>query len=195
MDGTPTSARGDVTKLLQALGRGEPQALERLLPVVYADLRRLAQRQLRRNRHGNTLHTTDLVHEVYLRLVDQSQVSAESRGHFFALSAQAMRQIIIDYARRRAAAKRGGGQAHASLDEAREEATIAIDEQAEWLLDLDRALGRLAELDRELARLVECRFFAGLTTDETAVALGVSPRTVERNWKRARGWLRQEMAA
>lgn len=189
MERPATSARGDVTRLLQAMGRGEPQALEKLLPIVYTDLHLLAKRQLRRNQRGNTLNTTDLVHEVYLKLVDQSQVEVADRGHFFALSARAMRQIIIDYARRRASAKRGGGQVFTSFDEH----NIAIDEQADWLLDLDRALAGLAELDPELARVVECRFFAGLTTEETAAALGVSTSTVERNWRRARGWLRQEM--
>ncbi len=181
--------KDDITRLLKAHGRGEDGAFDRLMPMVYDDLHRIARRQLRRGRRGDTLNTTGLVHEVYLKMVDQSRASWQDRSHFFAISARAMRQIIVDYARQRLAAKRGGGQAHAELDESR----IAIEAQADWLLAVDQALGRLAELDERMARTVECRFFAGLTEEETAEALGVSVRTVQRDWQRARGWLKEEM--
>ncbi len=179
----------DITHLLQAHGRGEDGAFDQLMPMVYDDLHRIARRQLRRGRRGDTLNTTGLVHEVYLKMVDQSRASWQDRSHFFAISARAMRQIIVDYARQRLAAKRGGGQAHTPLDEAR----IAIEEQADYLVALDQALESLAKLDQRMAQIVECRFFAGLTEDETAEALSVSVRTVQRDWKRARGWLKEEM--
>lgn len=181
--------KNDITHLLRAHGRGEEGAFDELMPMVYDDLHRIARRQLRRGKRGATLDTTGLVHEVYLKMVDQSQASWEDRSHFFAISARAMRQIIVDYARQRLAAKRGGGQAHTPLDEAR----IAIEAQADWLLALDQALQRLAELDERMARIVECRFFAGLTEEESAEALAISVRTVQRDWKRARGWLKEEM--
>lgn len=181
--------KDDITHLLRAHGRGEDGAFDRLMPMVYDDLHRIARRQLRRGRPGQTLNTTGLVHEVYLKMVDQAKASWQDRSHFFAISARAMRQIIVDYARQRLAAKRGGGQANVELDESR----IAIEAQAGWLLGVDQALERLAALDERMARIVECRFFAGLTEEETAEALGVSVRTVQRDWKRARGWLKEEM--
>jgi RNA polymerase sigma factor (TIGR02999 family) len=179
----------DITQLLQAHGRGEEGAFDQLMPMVYDDLHRIARRQLRRNQRGDTLNTTGLVHEVYLKMVDQDRATFQDRSHFFAISAHAMRQIIVDYARQKLAAKRGGGQVHTGLDENR----IAIEEQADWLLALDQALGRLAVIDERLARIVECRFFGGLTEEETATALDVSVRTVQRDWRRARGWLKVEM--
>ena len=175
--------------MLLAHGAGDEDAFAQLLPMVYQDLRRIAHRQLRRGRPGQTLNTTGLVHEAYLKMVDQSRVSWQDRGHFFAISARAMRQIIVDYARQRLAAKRGGGQPHDPLDENQ----IAIEEQADWLLAIDEALSRLAKMDARLTKVVECRFFAGLTEEETAEALEVSVRTVQRDWMRARGWLREEM--
>ena len=178
-----------ITSLLIAHGEGQDGAFDRLMPMVYDDLHRIARRQLRRGRRGDTLNTTGLVHEVYLKMVDQSRVSWQDRSHFFAISARAMRQIIVDSARQRLAAKRGGGQAHTGLDESR----VAIEAQADWLVALDQALERLAALDERLARVVECRFFAGLTEEEAAEALSVSVRTVQRDWKRARGWLKEEM--
>ncbi|MCP3957792.1 MAG: sigma-70 family RNA polymerase sigma factor [bacterium] len=181
--------QNQITSLLIAHGEGEDGAFDRLMPMVYDDLHRIARRQLRRGRRGATLDTTGLVHEVYLKMVDQSKVSWQDRSHFFAISARAMRQIIVDYARQRLAAKRGGGQAHTGLDESR----VAIEAQADWLVALDQALERLAALDERLARVVECRFFAGLTEEETAEAQSVSVRTVQRDWKRARGWLKEEM--
>ncbi len=186
-----SEAKKDITMLLQAHGRGEAGAFDQLMPMVYDDLHRIARHQLRRNQRGDTLNTTGLVHEVYLKMVDQSRASWQDRSHFFAISARAMRQIIVDYARQRLAAKRGGGQAHTDLDENR----IAIEQQADWLVSLDQALGRMAQIDERLAQIVECRFFGGLTEEETATALGVSVRTVQRDWRRARGWLKEEMRA
>lgn len=179
-----------ITQLLIAHGEGQPGAFDELMPMVYEDLRRIARRQLRRNQPSHTLDTTGLVHEAYLKLVDQNKAGWRDRGHFFAISSRAMRQILVDFARRRLAAKRGGGQRPASLDENQ----IAIVEQADWLVALDDALARLAEIDERLPRIVECRFFAGLTEQETAQALDVSLRTVQRDWMRARAWLRTEMS-
>lgn len=183
--------RGDVTQLLLAYGQGDRQAFDRLVPLVYDDLRRIARRHLRRGRPGQTLDTTGLVHEVYLKMVDPSRVDWQNRAHFLAVSARAMRQVIIGYARRRSADKRGGGAIAVTL----EEGQIAIDEQAEGLLALDQALSRLAQRNERLARVIECRFFAGLSEEETAEALGVSLRTAQRDWLRARAWLREELGA
>lgn len=179
----------DITQMLVAHGEGDEEAFSRLVPMVYDDLRRIAHRQLRRSRPSHTLNTTGLVHEAYLKLVDQSRASWQDRSHFFAISARAMRQIIVDYARQRLAEKRGGGQPHDPLDENQ----IAIEQQADWLLAIDEALSRLTDLDPRMGKVVECRFFAGLTEEETAEALEVSVRTVQRDWMRARGWLREEM--
>jgi RNA polymerase sigma factor (TIGR02999 family) len=183
------SENADVTELLLAYRDGDRQAFDQLLPLVYDDLRRIARRHLRRSRPGHTLDTTGLVHESYLKMVDQARVDWQDRAHFLAVSARAMRQVLIDYARRRSAAKRGGGVRPATLDEGR----VAVEEQAEWLLALDQALARLGERNERLARVVECRFFAGLSEEETAAALGVSLRTVQRDWMRARAWLQEEL--
>jgi RNA polymerase sigma factor (TIGR02999 family) len=180
----------DVTDLLHAHRAGQPDALGRLVPLLYDDLRRVARSQLRRLRIGETLDTTGLVHEAYLRLVDQSRATWEDRGHFLAVSAVAMRQILIDYARERTRQKRGGDRVHEPLDEGMA-AAVAAD--AERLLDIDRALQRLAETTPRLARVVECRFFGGLTEQETAEALGLSLRTAQREWLKARAWLRQAL--
>ena len=180
---------GDVTRLLVAFRAGDREAFDRLVPLVYADLRRIARGQLARGRPGRTLNTTGLVHEAWLRLVDQTQATWEDRGHFLAVAAVAMRQIAISYARRRAAAKRGGGERPVTLEEDR----IAVDDQAEQLIEIDRALTRLGERNERLARVVECRFFAGLSEEETATALGVSLRTAQRDWLRARAWLKEEL--
>lgn len=181
--------REGVTQLLIAYRDGDREAFDRLVPMVYDDLRRIARRQLRRGGAGHTLDTTGLVHEAYLKLVDPAKVDWQDRGHFLAVSARAMRQVIIGYARKRSAEKRGGGERPVTLDEAQ----IAIDEQADRLLALDRALERLGERDERLARVVECRFFAGLSEEETAQALGVSLRTAQRDWMRARAWLKEEL--
>jgi RNA polymerase sigma factor (TIGR02999 family) len=174
--------------LLDSTG-GDRQALDRLMPLVYDELRRIAHRELGRARPHQTLATTDVVHEVYLRLVDQSRVARRERVSFLALAAIAMRRIVIEYARRARAQKRGGGQRLVSLDEA----AIPGDERSETLLALDEALTRLAALDARLARVVECRYFGGLTEEETADALGVTARTVRRDWVKAKAWLYTEL--
>jgi RNA polymerase sigma factor (TIGR02999 family) len=180
----------DVTQLLHAWRDGDGRAFEQLVPVVYKDLHRLAKGQLRRDRGGWTLDTTGLVHEAYLRLRDADRVDWNDRGHFIAVAARAMRQVITEYARRRLADKRGGGQRPGSLDD-RE---IAVDDHATWLVDLNRALERLSEHRERLVHVVECRFFAGLSNAETAEALGASERTVKREWAFARSWLQRELA-
>jgi RNA polymerase sigma factor (TIGR02999 family) len=180
----------DITQLLIAHGAGDSGALDRLVPLVYDDLRRLARVQLRRRGGNETLNTGGLVNEAYLRLVDQTQASWRDRGHFFAVCAIAMRQIVVDHARRRARQKRGGEQAPVPLDEARDAAAT----DAERILEIDLALRKLAETDRRLAAVVDCRYFAGLTDEETALALGLSVRTAQREWFKARAWLRHELA-
>jgi RNA polymerase sigma factor (TIGR02999 family) len=179
----------DVTELLQAHGRGEAGVFDRLVPLVYDDLRRAARQQLRRRAGLVSLDTTALVHEAYLRLVDQSRAVWQSRGHFLAVSAIAMRQILVDHARARTRQKRGGESPHEALDER----TAAVQHEAEQLLILNDALERLAAEDARLVRVVECRYFAGLSEEETAEALGVSARTVQRDWLKARVWLRRYM--
>ena len=181
----------DITELLLAHGGGDAAALGRLVPLVYDDLRRIARGQLRRRRPGDTLDTTGLVHEAYVRLVDQSRASWRDRGHFFAVSAIAMRQIVVDHARRRMRVKRGGDRVTVPLDDVREPAA----REAARILEIDEALERLARIDARLAQVVECRYFAGLTEEETAAALGVSVRTAQREWFKARAWLRQELGS
>jgi RNA polymerase sigma factor (TIGR02999 family) len=182
---------GEITRLLVARRQGDREAFEQLVPLVYEDLRQIARRQLARHRAHGTLNTTALVHEAYLKLVDQSRVEVNDRGHFFAIAARAMRQIIIDYARRRSAVKRGGGKVPVSLDKVQ----IAVDDQAEVLLTIDDALERLTSLNERLTRVFECRFFAGLTEQETAEALDLSLRTVQRDWMKGKAWLRRELSA
>jgi RNA polymerase sigma factor (TIGR02999 family) len=181
--------RGEVTGLLHAYRDGDREAFDRLVPLVYQDLRRIARRQLGRGARGQTLDTNGLVHEAWVKLVEHSGAGYEDRGHFLAVSAVAMRQVIISRARRHAASKRGGGQRPVTLDEGR----IALEEQADQLLEIDAALTRLAGHNERLGRVVECRFFAGLSEEETAQALGVSLRTAQRDWMRARAWLREEL--
>ena len=176
---------GDVTALLLAWGEGQPEALEQLMPVVYDELRRIAHRALRRERRGRTMATTGLVHEAYLRLVDQRRARLESRAHFFNLAAQMMRRILIDEARKRGAARRGAGAPRLSLEDAPEPRV----EPDENLLDLDEALRGLESFDPRLARLVELRYFAGLTLEETAEILGTSTTGAWRDWNTARAWL------
>lgn len=179
----------DVTQLLHAYRDGDREAFNRLVPLMYDDLRKVARRQLRRGRPGATLNTTGLVHEVYMKMADQQRLDAKDRGHFLAISAHAMRQVIADAARRRTADKRGGGQDDIPLEDAPQ---LAAD-QARWLLDVDRALEQLAAHNERMARVVECRFFAGLTEEETATALDASLRTVQRDWMRARAWLKEAL--
>lgn len=182
----------EITQLLHDFAAGDAAAFDRLVPLVYDDLRRIARSHLRRGPSGRTLGATGIVHEAYFKLAGQAGAEWQNRGHFFAVAARAMRQVIIAYARHGSAAKRGGEQRPVTLDEA---AHIAIDQQAENLLDLEQALQRLGERDARLVRVVECRYFAGLSEPETAEALDVSERTVQRDWARARAWLREEMSS
>jgi RNA polymerase sigma-70 factor (ECF subfamily) len=178
-----------VTVLLERLGEGDQEALAQLMPLVYDELHRLAASYLRRERPDHTLQTTALVHEAYIRLVDQKEAHWKGRGHFFAVAAQTMRRILVDYARRHKAAKRGGPLPKLSLEEA-----VAVSEvQSENLLLLDRLLARLANIDPQAVRMVELRFFAGLSVEETASAMEISPTTVKREWSVARKWLLREI--
>lgn len=176
---------GEVTRFLVAWREGDRDALDRLFPIVYETLKSLASRQLRRGRPGGTLDTTALVHDAYLRLVDQTRVVAQDRNHFFALAARAMRHILVDHARRRGAAKRGGGKPLRELEE--DDAAVAA--RAAEVVLVDQALERLESLDPRLGKLVELRFFVGLSVEETAAVLGVSDRTVKRDWQKARAFL------
>ena len=171
-------------------GPGDPGAHDEAFPLVYDELRRLARRQLRREADGHTLSTTALVHEAYLRLADQTRGRWQDRAHFLAIAATAMRRILVDHARRHHAAKRGGAARRVPLERIED---LATDDRAEILVALDAALARLASLDPRQARVVECRFFGGLTEEETAEALGVGLRTVKRDWAKARSWLYQEL--
>lgn len=184
----------EITEALVDLRRRAPGAMDRLLPLVYEDLRRVAHRQLGAEPMGHTLSTTALVHEAYLRLVDQSRTEWQDRAQFFAVASLVMRRILIDYARRHRALRRGGAPGVSRPARVRlDEAEIPVAERAEALIALDEALERLAAVDARLARVVECRFFAGLTEDETSEALGISRRTVARDWAVAKGWLYQEL--
>ena len=182
-------ARHDVTDLLVAWREGDPDALAQLIPLVHEELRRIAHAYLARERPDHTLRTTALVNEAYLRLVNTSRVQWQHRAQFFAAAAGSMRRILVDYARRYHAGKRGGGVGALPLDEA----TIAVEDRAEMLIALDEALDRLGDMDARLCRVVECRYFAGLSDNETAEALGVTSRTVRRDWVKARGWLYSQL--
>jgi len=186
----PKPSSEDITGLLLAWGGGERGALDRLVPLVYEELRRLARRQMRRERAGDTLQTTALVNEAYLRLVDYERVRPRDRSHFLAIAAQAMRRILIERARSRRSDKRGSGAQKVSLAEVAE----AADERAADLVALDDALHALAAIDARKAQLVELRYFGGLTIEETADVLGVSTPTVERDWRTARIWLHREIS-
>ena len=181
--------RADLTQLLIQGTRGDRKALDALLPLVYEELRRLAQSHLRRERSDHTLQPTALVHEAYLRLVDQRSVDWHDRAQFFGLAAEMMRRILVNHALARRAAKRGGGVTRLSLDEA----VDFFDQRDVDLVALDEALKDLSALDAEQGKIVELRFFGGLTIEETAEVLGVSPATVKREWSMARAWLRREM--
>jgi len=170
------------TDVLMELRSGRHGALDQLIPLVYNELRAIAHRQLAARARGSTLSTTALVHETYLKLVDQSRADWRDRAHFLAVASIAMRHVLVDRAKARATLKRGGERRRITLDDAH----IAVDDQAEALLQLDEAMNRLAELQPRLARVVECRFFGGLTEDEIAEALGVTVRTVQRDWAKAR---------
>ena len=179
----------EVTALLGDWSRGERTALNQLLPLVYAELRRVAVRQLRKERADHTLQPTALVHEVFIRLVDQRRVDWQNRAHFFGVAANVMRRILVDHARRHRASKRGEGVSRVAIDEAKEVA--ASSEMS--ILALDHALDRLETVDVELARIVELRAFGGLTIEEAAHVLGVSPSTAKRDWRTAKAWLNREL--
>jgi RNA polymerase sigma factor (TIGR02999 family) len=181
----------DITALLDDWSRGNSRALDQLLPLVYQELRGIARRQLRREREGHTLQPTALVHEAYLRLVDQREVDWRSRAHFFGVAAQVMRRILVDDARRHNAAKRGEGVQRVPIDEAME--VPGRDDIS--VLALDDALGRLETVDRGLAQIIELRAFGGLTIEEAAHVLKVSASTAKREWRTAKAWLTRELGA
>ncbi|HEX6105623.1 MAG TPA: sigma-70 family RNA polymerase sigma factor [Gemmatimonadales bacterium] len=183
--------RERITELLLELGRGEARAADVLVPLVYDELRRIAARQMSREGAGHTLTPTGLVHEAYMRLVDQTRAQWVNRAQFFAVAARLMRRILLDHARRVRAGKRGGGWERLGL----EQAEIPIEERAAELIALDEALERLAKLNPRLSQVVECRFFGGMTEEETASALGVTDRTVRRDWVKAKAWLHEELPA
>jgi RNA polymerase sigma factor (TIGR02999 family) len=185
----PAQPAPDVTRLLLAWRGGDAEALQALLPLVYVELRRLAHRQMRGERPGRTLQTTALVHEAYLRLVDSDRVRWQNRAHFFAISAQLMRRILVDAARSRGSLKRGGEAVHIALDDA----PLVSREPDTDVIALDEALTRLATVDARKSQVVELRYFGGLSVEETAEALHVSPETVMRDWKMAKLWLLREL--
>lgn len=180
----------DVTQALNATTTGDRRALDRVLPLVYDQLRGIARRELRGERAHHTLSATALVHEAYLKLVRLERVTWQGRAHFFGACATEMRRILISYARKRMADKRGAGTEHVPL----ENALVAAQTRPAELLALDEALTRLAELNQRQARVVECRFYAGMDVPETAEVLGLSPTTVKRDWTAARAWLNRELA-
>ena len=178
-----------VTEVLADWSKGDQEALNKLTPLVYDELHKLASRYLRRERTNHTLQTTALVHEAYLKLVDQKDANWQNRAQFFAVAAQLMRRILVDYARRHRASKRGGSYYKLTLDEA----LVSSGEKDAELLALDEALGRLATIDPQQSRVVELRVFGGLSLEETAQVLDISPRTVRREWSMAKAWLRKEI--
>ena len=179
----------NITHLLKEWSDGDQQALDELTPLVYEELRRQAARYLRKERPNHSLQATALINEAFLRLIDVTDVQWQNRAHFFAIAAKLMRRILVDHARKRDAEKRGGPQVFLTLDEGLAWAT----EPDVDLLAIDEALDRLAIIDEQQARVVELRFFSGLTVEETATALGISPKTVKRDWSVARAWLKREI--
>jgi len=185
-----TADRSEITDLLLAARQGRRAALDRLMPLVYHELKRIAHNRLRAERGNHSLATTDLVHETYLRLVDQTRVEWRDRAHFFGVASSLMRRVLVDYARKHASAKRGGKRQRIPLADA----DLSVEAEADRLVALDEALTRLAAVDERLCRVVECRFFAGLTEDETAGALGVTARTVQRDWAKAKALLYTDLS-
>ncbi len=179
-----------VTRLLEDLPDGDDRIVDQVLPLVYRELHRLARIHLHRERAGHTLQPTALVHEAYLRLVDQTQVTWQGRRHFLAVASLAMRRLLVDHARALAATKRGGDRERLPLTIG---LSMAIDDRAEEIIAVDELLEKLAVFDERAARVVECRFFAGLSIEDTASALDLSPMTVKRAWRLARAWLRREL--
>ena len=183
---------GEVSRLLVEASRGDRDAVDRLVPLVYDELRRIAHRRMRGERADHTLDTTSLVNEAYLELAGLDRMQWRSREHFLAVAARAMRRVLIDYAVRRRALKRDGGRRAVPLDDV-EDVALVSDQRADELLALDEALERLAATSERQCRVVECRFFAGMSVEETAAALGTSPATVKRDWTAARAWLHREL--
>ena len=186
---SPTSTN-EVTQLLLAWSDGDQAALDKLTPLVYEELRRMAHRYMNRERPGHTMQTTALVNEAYIRLVNRKNVHWENRAHFFAIAAQLMRTILVDHARSHAYQKRGGGARNITLDEA----MVVSQQRAADVVALDEALKELAKIDPQQSRIVELRFFGGLTIEETAEVLGLSPATIKREWSTAKAWLYHELA-
>ena len=181
----PATSPQEVTKLLADWGRGDKSAFDKLYPLVHAELRRIAQRQMSQERPGHTLQATALVNEAYLKLAGQNQFEWHDRAHFFAVCAQVMRHILVDHARSRAREKRGGGAIQVSLNDA----LVVAEEHVADFIALDEALSGLERVDPQKGRIVELRYFGGLSVDETAEVLNMSPRTVRREWRRAKAWL------
>jgi RNA polymerase sigma factor (TIGR02999 family) len=175
----------DVSQLLRELGQGRREALDALVPLIYDELRAMARRRLASPGQGHTLNTTGVVHEAYLKLFDQTRLVWQDRRHFFAVAAMAMRQIIVDHARRKQAAKRGGGLRHLDLDAVE----LPVEDHSAEIVALDEALSRLSSIDERAARVVELRYFGGMSVEETAQVLEVEPRTVRRDWRKARALL------
>ena len=180
----------NVTQLLIGWSNGDRQALDALLPVVYEELRKQAARYLRRERPGHTLQTTALIHEAYMKLVDQKNVHWQNRAHFFGIAAQLMRRILVDHARTKKRAKRGGSNIRVSFNDA----NVPAPSQNFDIVAVDEALARLSEIDEQQSRIVELRFFSGLTVEETAEVLAISPATVKRDWSMAKAWLHREIS-
>lgn len=181
----------NVTQLLIGWGKGDKEALDQLVPIVYEELRRQAARYLRRERVGHTLQTTALIHEAYLRLVDQKNVEWQNRAQFFGIAAQLMRRILVDHARTKKRAKRGGSDIRVSLGEA----DAFVKAQELDVVALNEALERLEQIDEQQSKIVELRFFSGLTVEETAAVLNISPATVKRDWSMAKAWLHREISS
>jgi len=186
----PIAASHEVTQLLMAWNDGDQSALERLIPLVHAELHRIARRYMRNERAGHMLQTSALINEAYMRLIDAQQVHWQNRAHFFGIAAQLMRRVLVDFARSRSYKKRGGGAFQVSLDET----MVITKERGEDLVALDEALSALSELDERKGRVVEMRFFGGLSEKEIAEALTVSQETVRRDWRLAKSWLRRRLS-
>ena len=182
--------RREIGDLVTDIGRGGRQAVDRLFPILYQELKRIARRQRRRERRDHTLNTTGLVHEAYVKLLGLDRINWQNRAHFLAVAAQAMRRVLVDYAVAKQAQKRDGHRQRVSLDEAMLQVERPVDE----LIAIDAQLTRLEELNPRLARVVECRFFSGMSIEETALAVSSSPATVKRDWRLARSWLHRELA-
>ena len=185
-----SASSNDITQLLAAWGNGDQNALDQLMPLVYSELHRMAHRHMKKERPGHTLQTSALLNEVFLRLVDQRNVTWKSRAHFFAIAAQVMRRILVDYARSRSSAKRAGNARQVSFNEE----LIVSEQRSADILELHDALNELATIDERKSKVVELKFFGGLSIEETAEVLGVSPGTVMRDWTLSKAWLRLAMA-